>query len=407
MRGTLNAHKVFKGTETRPGYFKALNLDDNRRAAPSPWARSYTANSYGMACHDAGALQTSQALVERRYIALASQLPPLRPRFRMQGSGVYHTLNDPAHKPPQEVDYDDGVFLPTSFIDANNTIQPLLAAKGYFNVIETTLAPFCKKNGWSLDTTKLSCVRIHIDSEAHIDLALYVIPNEEFTNFVEASVGATLAKGTSSLDTGLVLAEQVYKSLSQDRMMLAHRANGWIKSDPRQIEDWFVGAVNEHGKVVRRVCRYLKGWRDYQWMTGGPSSIALMTCVVTVFDELNGTLPNNRDDLALQVVTDRLEELLSKQIPNPVLPDQNLDEGWSPQERSDYKARAASLKDTIDGVLNNTFHKQLALSQLQNGFGNRIPDDDQLIDIDSKERKVLAYEPAKVSAPYVPRTTSG
>ena len=211
----------------------------------------------------------------------------------------------------------------------------------------------------------------------------------------------------SPADTEIELAEQVYVNLPEDRIMLARRDVGWLESDPREIEDWFVGAINEHGTVVRRVCRYLKGWRDYQWLKGGPSSITLMACVVTVFDDLDGTLPQNRDDIALQAVVDRLEELFSQPIPNPVLHDQVLDESWSPEERDDFKARAANLKNMIDGVLNHTFHKQIALSKLQRCFGDRIPDDELLVDIDSKEREVLAYEPANVAAPLVPRTTSG
>ena len=108
-----------------------------------------------------------------------------------------------------------------------------------------------------------------------------------------------------------------------------------------------------------------------------------------------------------QAVADRLEALFSQPIRNPVLPDQNLDEGWSPEERFDFKAQAADLKMMIDGVLNNTLHKRIALSRLQEKFGSRIPDDELLIDIDSEEREVLAYAPAAVAAPFVPRTTSG
>jgi hypothetical protein len=352
-------------------------------------------------------LAKAQGLVESRHIALASQLPPLWPRFRMQGSGAYHTLNDPAHKPPQEVDYDDGVFLPTSFVNGGGTVQPLLAAKGYFKVIESILAPLCESKGWELINTKPTCVRINIDNETHIDLALYAIPDEEFVELAEASARAMVAKGGSSANNTVELAEQIYQNLREDRIMLALRDKSWIESDPRKLEDWFVGAIREHGEVVRRTCRYLKGWRDYQWPKGGPSSITLMACVVTVFDDLSGELPENRDDLALQIVAGRLEELFSQSIANPVLPDQHLDESWSLEERLDFKSRAAELKTMINGVLNGTFHKKIALSRLQGKFGDHIPNDDLLIDIDPAEREVLAYEPAKIAAPFVPRTTSG
>ena len=106
------------------------------------------------------------------------------------------------------------------------------------------------------------------------------------------------ARGQAARELDFELADEIYKGLLEKRIMLAHRDSGWIESDPREIENWFFGAIADHGEAVRRVCRYLKGWRDFQWMRNGPSSITLMACVVAVYDELNGTLPENRDDLA-------------------------------------------------------------------------------------------------------------
>ena len=131
MRGTLNAHKVFKGTRVRPGYLQALDLDSEREQTLRD-SRETIRQALRQSMPEWQDLAKSQRLVESRHLALASELPPLRPRFRMQGSSVYHTLNVPAHMPPQEVDYDDGVFLPTSFVDGGGKVQPLLAAKGYF-----------------------------------------------------------------------------------------------------------------------------------------------------------------------------------------------------------------------------------------------------------------------------------
>ena len=406
MRGTLNAHKVLKGTRVRPGYLKALNLDGEREQELRE-ARDTIRQALRQSMPEWQGPAKSQRLVESRHLALASELPTLRPRFRMQGSSVYHTLNAPAHMPPQEVDYDDGVFLPTSFIDGNGKVQPLLAAKGYFLVVETILAPLCRGHGWNLITDKPTCVRIRIDADAHIDLPLYAVPDDEFGKLVEASAYATSPTAMMLADREVVLADQVYMNLPEDRIMLAHRSSGWIGSDPRKLEDWFIGAIRDHGEVVRRVCRYLKGWRDFQWPKGGPSSITLMACVVTVFDDLNGSLPENRDDLALQTVADRLDELFSQRVPNPVLPDQYLDEGWSLEERVGFKTQAASLNVMINSVLNNMYHKRIALSQLREEFGDRIPYDERLINVDSDENEVLAYEPAVVAAPIVPRTTSG
>ena len=406
MSGTLNVHRVFRGSQTRRGYWAGLGLRDNRAQSLRD-ARDRIRRALRQEMPDWNSHARSQNLVEHRHIALASRMPPLRPKFRMQGSSVYHTLNSPAHTPPQEVDYDDGVFLPTSFVNGRESNRPVVASKGYFRMVEEILVPLCDERGWELDTSKPSCVRVRIDAEAHIDLALYAIPDEEFGELTEARAMAFAAKGHAVPELDFELADEVYRGLLEKRIMLAQRERGWIESDPRELENWFLNAIADHGEEVRRVCRYLKGWRDYQWTRGGPSSIALMACVVAVYDELNGTLPENRDDLALQAVADRLEELFSQAIPNPVLPDQDLDEGWSREERQDFRARARGLKTRINKVLNRTFHKQVAISELRECFGVRIPHDELLIDIESEERKVRLYAPAVVVAPEVPRTTSG
>ena len=406
MHGTLNVHRVLRGTTTNHGYLGALTIDKRQERWLSH-ARDEVRKTLRNGLAQWSGLTKSSLLLEYRYANLAPRLPALRPRFRMQGSKVYCTLNDPAHKPPQEVDYDDGVFLPTSFLELNSSIRPLLASRGYFTAVQEVLGPTCSTNGWRLDTTKPSCVRVHIGAGAHIDLALYAIPDDKFTSLAEASARRTTYAAIPSPDSEVFLAEEIYKELPHDQIMLAHREKGWIESDPRRLEDWFVHAVNEHGKVLRRVCRYLKGWRDYQWTKGGPSSIALMVSVVNVFDQLNGRFPDNRDDLALQGVAGRLEGLFSTSIPNPVLPDQNLDDGWSPQDRLDFKGRAAALKGTIDATLSRAKDKRLALAQLRERFGVRLPSDETLVDVESVESEILGFERERTPAPRVPRTTSG
>lgn len=405
MRGTLNAHKVLKGTLLRPGYIKALDIEEAPERGLRE-ARDDIRQALRQGFPEWARIAKTSGLIEQRFLTFAETLPPLRPRFRMQGSAVYHTLNNPAHKPPQEVDFDDGVFLPTSFVSGGGTLQPIIAAKGYFKAVETILQPLCQQKGWVLNKSKPTCVRVRITNGAHIDLPLYAIPDHQFLNLVEASARRAL-RGTMQSPEDMILAESVYKGLSKDDIMLARRDTGWIESDPREIEDWFLAAISEHGEVVRRICRYLKGWRDFQWHKGGPSSITLMACVITVFDELKGSLPDNRDDLALQEVAGKLPALFAANIPNPVIPDQNLDEKWTPEQRLDYRSRADALKISIDSALNSTYHKPLALSHFAKVFGDRIPEDDALIEIDSAEREVLDYKPAAVAAPFVPRTTSG
>src|SRR5262249_3584268 len=156
-----------------------------------------------------------------------------------------------------------GLYLPTSFAQG---VRPVLASKGLFAAVEEILGPLCSTRNWKLDQSKRSCVRIIIAADAHIDLPLYAIPDEEFHSLTETA--PMLAKDVlqkSIILDGVELAEDAYRTLPSDRLMLAHRTEGWKASDPRKLEDWFRGSIDDHGKVLRRLCRYLKGWRDFQW----------------------------------------------------------------------------------------------------------------------------------------------
>lgn len=330
--------------------------------------------------------------------------PKLRPKFRMQGSAcqAYRTLNDPAH-PPQQIDYDDGVYLPVSFLA--ETGDPVIAAGGYYQLVEMLLKPLCDKKGWSIDSTTRKCVRVVLDDHAHIDLPLYAIPDQQFLRLAE---DAALAKmfGRSALVESTLLEDDVYERLGQDEMRLALREGKWIKSDPRLLEDWFKQAVADFGPQVRRVSRYFKGWRDFVWVNECTlSSIVLMKCVVDAFDDFDGSVPDNRDDLAVLEVASRLEGYFSGEILNPVL-DMSLNNHWSPQDRAEFKRRASELHQRVRDAIRESDGPTQALATLAQAFGPRIPQTVALVSV-TAEATVRSFQPTKLPAREVPRTTSG
>jgi hypothetical protein len=406
MPAKLNAHRVFHGTDDYPAFLQALRVDAGQEELLRN-ARDQIRSTLRNELPNWEPLIKGRGLINRKYTALAMALPPpqLRPRFRMQGSYVYHTLNEPAHKPPQEIDFDDGMYLPTSFIE-NGDVEPLLAANGYFTIVEKTLEPLCQRNRWELRTHKPTCVRIEITPDAHIDLPLYAIPDQEFgtlANFATADLRKS-AHG-ASLTEDEVFKDYVYRRLRQDRIMLARR-DGWIASDPRKIEDWFNKAVSDHGDVLRRVCRYLKGWRDHQWAHPRLSSLAIMAVVVAAFEELAGELPGNRDDVALLLITERLPALLAQRIQNPVIPEQALNGEWKPAETTDIVVKVRNLHDSLCRALGSS-EINSALHLLRAEFGGRLPNSPRLISTETEEHRILTYAPAIVSAPSVTRTKSG
>lgn len=389
----LNAHRVFFGQAEDDHFLSALTLGAERQELLRN-ARD--------ACRTAirGGLRNWSTVVSKAVLfeARADMTPAsLKPKFKMQGSFAYRTINEPARTPPQEIDLDDGVFVPVSFLQDNGGSHPALISSGYFAAIEALLAPVCADNDWTLVTDKPSCVRVELEGDAHIDFALYAIPDEEFHQLVEAETLTSLHMRDSraAIVEQIELADEIYRGLREDQIMLAHRDEGWKPSDPRKLEDWFRDALRAHGEQLRRVCRYLKGWRDHHWDQCRLSSIALMACVVSAYESGAGAA-DNRDDHALLTVAELLPGLLRGRLPNPVVDGQYLDEAWSHCDRETFASAAEALHERLELAISATDSSERALSELTAAFGERLPDDPDLIVPDI---------PAELSKPAV--LTSG
>lgn len=378
-----NAHRTLFSSGEHDTYLRSLTVETEQRTTLQV-ARDEIRDEIRSGLREWSGHIERRQLFDARMLASVSFADSdlaLRPKFRMQGSWSYHTLNRATHIPPQEIDLDDGVFLPVSFLSQNGTTHPVVVSAGYFTAVERILTPLCERKGWTLVTDKPSCVRVEIDDDAHIDLALYAIPDDEFEELLEKAA-TSMQFDTRMLDENVSFAEQIYPRLPTDQIMLAHREEGWKPSDPRKLEDWFQSAINEHGQQLRRVCRYLKGWRDYNWTSCRLSSIALMACVVTAYDEAVGSIAENRDDLALQMVANRLPELLERRIPNPVVHGQYLDEGWTRECRADFIAKARNLVMRIDSALTAN-QSGTVIEHLRAALGDYLPDDEDLVVIDA------------------------
>ena len=349
-------------------------------------------------------------LFEMRALA-KMETPALQPKFREQGSFAYKTVNDPAHKPLQEVDFDDGLFLPVAFFEKNGASSPAVASKGFFKLIEAILKPLCDRHGWELDTSKPSCVRVKLFPGAHYDMPLYAVADEAFAKLVEKRAQKILDEAKrSDLADGLILDESIYRELGESEIRLAHRDEGWIDSDPRKIDDWFHGAVRTHGPQVRRVSRYLKAWRDYNWPDSDDcklSSISIMQCAVTALDTLKSKISQSRDDIALFEIVKKLPDYFQGDIQNPVIEGQVLNDNWTYEKRIDYVEKARVLRARVTRALQEYGDAASVLREFRNAFGPRIPDNEALITFETSAAVIRSYEPAKVPQPNVKRSTSG
>lgn len=140
------------------------------------------------------------------------------PVFYTQGSFSMYTTVNPL---TQEYDIDDGLYLQN--IDTSKQISewpvPTTVHEWVLNAVDkhTDTAPLDKSQ----------CVRvIYANEEKHVDLPIYAEKDGTY--------------------------------------YLAVKGVGWIVSDPKEIKQWFSNAVKFKGKQLRRIARYLKGWKDFR-----------------------------------------------------------------------------------------------------------------------------------------------
>lgn len=299
-----------------------------------------------------------------REMGLPGEVP--QPRFFTQGSWAYKTLNGPAQR-PQQADVDDGCYLPMSFVSKES--RPEVAAEVFFRVAEAALTPLVEARDWKL-SSKLTCLRVEIGPLAHIDVPLYAIPDAEFQTLAKAAALRGFAlDGINALREALS-----WKDLPTTKVLLAHREDGWMDSDPRPVKEWFVDQVEKKGEQLRRVVRYLKAFRDWAWPTGGPSSILLMAAATPLFLK-----HDRRDDEALLYVAKQLAERLRQGVVNPINPAESLtDRLRGSSDEVDKVEEAAARYEWLAGQLQASMdasNADQACEWMRRVFGPRFPDE--------------------------------
>jgi len=306
--------------------------------------------------------------IPQKYAELGLPGKAPQPRFFTQGSWAYKTLNGPCQV-PQEADIDDGCYLPMTFI-TTHAKRPSVAAEAFFRVAEAALEPVVKAYKWRFsEKPKPTCIRIHISEYAHIDIPLYAIPDDEFVKLKKSMAFDSVAFGSArneSIDR--------WDALPLDQVLLAHRSEDWMPSDPRPLNDWFVDQVEIQGPQLRRVVRYLKAFRDHAWASGGPASILLMAAAVPLFQQELG-----RDDLSLLNVAKSIPDALRKGVNHPTDNSESLTDRLRKSgeaEGRDLVEEAAQSFQQFAAVLEAT----LAASNAAQGviwmrqqFGDRFP----------------------------------
>lgn len=389
-----NAHALFNGLKAEPSYLANLTIDDEDHAALMQ-ARAEIRRALKTA---AAQIQVRDDYWRDSYARTVSwrNRPLIQIRFMTQGSFAYRTVNAPAQTPTQEIDLDDGMYVPVQFLQDG---EPALAAKGLFAFVESALEPLCRANSWTIDNRKQHCVRIKLWAGAHIDIPIYSVPADRFEQIRE-----TLAKSvTASFSADSV--SRIAK-LPSDQIMLAQRNGTWMRSDPQQLHDWVNGRIDRYGPVYRRLCRFFKGWRDFTWTHSPLSSICLMAAVDEALRRMNVFPAEERDDALIMEVSKQLPAILSGRIDNPVIKDLCLNR-WDDNERAEIVRGATSLRDGMISALEESGDATLVVNKLRQKFGTRLPYRPDSVKIGSKIDAVKKAEPARVAAPLVFPSTSG
>lgn len=389
-----NAHALFCGLKADPSYLANLDVSSDEKSRLMDARREIRAVLRAAASQ----LPVNDNYWQDSYRQKVGwrQRPEIQIKFMTQGSFAYRTLNDPAQKPKQEIDLDDGMYVPVQFLENG---EPALAAKGLFEFVDTVLGPLCAAKGWTLDQTKDCCARVKLWPGAHVDLPIYSIPQDRFEQLRESLAKADLHFAThDSVKGGW--------KLPSDQIMLAHRDGSWVQSDPQMMHDWVEGRAERYGPSFRRLSRFFKGWRDYTWEKSALSSICLMHAIDIALAELPGLPNGERDDELILEVAKRLPRILDGKVANPVLRNLCINE-WSDEARKEIVDGATALRSEMEAALERTGDAEQVVVKLRNRFGQRIPYRPDAVKIAPKISAIQKAPAAVVAAPRIIPSTSG
>lgn len=338
--------------------------------------------------------------------------PKIVPKFFTQGSFKYKTLNRGAHMPPQQIDLDEGCYLPMSFAKAT---RPSHASALFFKAADEALKALADEEEWEYVDDKDTCCRLVVNNRIHIDVPLYAIPDKEFDSLVAFASQRILAEDHAAADALYMnLGLDSWRIIPSDRVLLAHREDDWKPSDPRKIQAWFTAFVDDYTEIARRVCRYLKAWRDNHADLSAVSSLSLMVCVYQAFIGVGRDNIPKRDDEALALVVSKLPEYYSSgsiinpaEKPKPEERPENLIEHLSHRDRQAIATRSKSFSERLNAIIHNTKHAKLALEGMIAEFGDRIPYREDLVSTELPEETVLTTKKTIVAQPYVGPSNSG
>lgn len=285
----------------------------------------------------------------------------IKPLFMTQGSFVYKTINLPLHPPTQQMDLDDGVYIPLSYIEKGSNGNFQATANLVRSVIHKCVKDLCKEKDWILKKHP-NCLRITINNKAHIDLPIYSIPDNE-AHTIKESAALSLTRSTHQDD----LASR-FLSFDKATNILLATDDGWLKSDPREIQEWVKNMKDKFGNEFTFYSRYIKAWREHQYPKDDSkfSSIMIMASIAQAFSEY-GYSKNENIALGLSATVNLIKTYLNSDGIKHPCEDSRLDEDLP------NRTNLIALLTTLSTNLSESVKINDA-SLLVTCFGSRFPD---------------------------------
>lgn len=213
---------------------------------------------------------------------------------------------------------------------------------------------------------KRSCVRVQYHNAGevvyHIDLAIYAHGKDYFNKINDTLY---IAKG--------------YSGSSPDK-------KSWEVSEPYQLKELIKSKISDNSdrEQLRRVIRYLKRWKDYNFSSTGierPTGIALTACCYYLFSvqksyiSLTKTYRYNDLEALKNVVNDIINAFNGYtriKVELPVIPKNDLFEKMSDNQMLNFKTKLQSFKTVLESASNDTL-TSTACTKLIRVFGSDFP----------------------------------
>ena len=240
------------------------------------------------------------------------------PKFHGQGSFMMNTIIEPSDG---EFDIDDGIYFQVEK-------EPSYRVSTFHQWIYEAINSHTKEKPSDRNT----CVRLIYAGQYHIDLPIYYV-------------------------------------IQGQNPYLAHKTEGWIKSDPREFIKWFNKKADSNGQL-KRIVRYLKAWSDHR--KGDLPSGLIFSILATnhiVFDE--------RDDIALHKTLRNIKFHLGLNFAcyRPTTPAyENLLENYSETNKKYLLTQLDNFIRSAEKALSEETNQEDACKAWQQHFGrDRFP----------------------------------